>query len=703
MKRIAIITPCILPVPASKGGAVEELITRLIDDNELNNRFEIDLFTCEDKDQVKKYSHTQIIPVGEKYISHIVTRITDKYYRTKGTTSSQRPLDKIILETFVQRLSGLDEPYYAVVVQNIMSTAVKIADYCQGKYGFPVYFHMHNDVDIYRSPEYIRHLVKNGVQFIAISEYIKNQLLKYEKTAVVHILYNGVDLTKYKRIPKPNNEKITFLYAGRIIPGKGVKELANAFSCFIGNLSDDEKEKFELNIVGFSGTDISYEQSIKKLAKANKQMHLYDKVPQSEIVSWYAKSDVVAMPTADEEPFGLVALESLAMGKPLITTNSGAIPEVVGDSALIVDKNHAFVDNLTSAIKKLAYDKEMRNQLSLRAYSRARDIKEYDLSSYYNRFYTILAGRKKRGKISVIVPIYNVADYLKECLESLIKQSYSDIEILLINDGSTDNSLEICNKFAEADDRIEIISQANQGLSAARNTGLEAATGDYIFFCDSDDHIQTNALEVMLEKLIDDNSDVVACGFANVWYDTYGTVKREVRFTSSTPGMWGGREAVVQMMRTNNICTVAWNKLYKKHLWDGIRFTKGVLHEDEALTYKLLYKAGIVSYTPELFYKYRQRDGSIMDGDIVNRYGFYVQALEDRIEFFYQLNEKELVDHSVVSLLEQLKYAYRCTADANKKKEISEEYSQYLIKYGVPSVLGTKKKFALQIWKYVKY
>ncbi len=703
MMKIAIIAPCILPVPASRGGAVEVLISKLIDANEEHKKFSIDLFTI-DHDEKPNYSFasTNLIYIKTCGYAKAVDRVLDKYYRTVPSSSATRLLDASIQKAFFNRLSELSYGYDAVIIENMMSTACEIVRKCKGEYGFSVYFHMHNDVDIYRTPEYIRELVRNGVQFIAVSGYIKKQILKYASDATVHLLYNGVDLSEY-RADVRSNDGVSFLYAGRIIPDKGVKELATAFNMFIDGIESSEKQKYSMEIVGFSGFDNRYESEVRSLSERNKQISLYEQVSGRELVKRYDSADIVVIPSMFEEPFGLVALESMAMGKVIIASDSGALPEVLGDAAIIVDKSKEFSKHLCEAMREAAMDEKLRDKLAESAYNRARQIKDFDISFYYSNFRRIIDRGKPEGRISVIVPVYNVETYLPNCVESLISQTYSNIEIILVNDGSTDSSGMLCRKYADKDTRIKIVEQENQGLSVARNTGCDIATGDYIFFCDSDDHIKSDTFEKMVNKMFADNSDVVACGIDRVWYGKSGEIIRQKPFTNALPGKWSGRESLVQMMSNNNICTVAWNKLYKKRIFDNIRFNAGVLHEDEAVVYKLLYRAGIVSYMPESLYLYRQRSGSIMQDDMEKRYKDLIRAIQDRTTFFESHGEHELVQQSRASLLNHIKYIYRNIEDKQKKKELSELYREELHSGGIPDVGGLKKKISLLAWEFIKY
>ncbi len=706
MKRIAIITPCILPVPATKGGAVENLISRIVKDNEKRGNYIIDLFTIgHDEALDYSFSYTNLIHIRPSVITKTTDRILDKYYRTIHADSAARVLDAEVLKAFNDRLSSISGGYDAVIVENMMSIAYKIVNYCDGKYGFPVYFHMHNDVDMYRSPSYIRELVRHGVQFIAVSEYIKNRILSFDRRAVVQVLYNGIDLAKYSGSHKKSSDKTTFLYAGRIIPGKGVKELVNAFAMACESLDQNARGNIELKNVGFSGFDLGYENEIRKLAGKHNNIACIEQVAEDRMSKLYDDANAVIIPSLVEEAFGLAVLETMAKGIPLIVTDSGALPEVVGDGACIVSKDGDFVQNLSAAILKLASDDEYAREIADKGHERAHNYKPFDINNYYYNFNQIIEPQEITAEdvISVIVPVYNASGYLRRCVESIINQTYNNIEILLINDGSTDDSGEICDDLAVSDKRIRVIHQKNSGNSGSRNTGLDNVTGRYVFFCDCDDYLKADAIERMLIRLKRDNADIVACGIESVSEaDETGSKKTEI-ITASTPGRWSGHDSIIQMMRTNNVCSVVWNKLYKTELFEGIRYPLGSFNEDEATTYKLLYKAGIVSYMPEALYCYYQRESSLMHDNLERRYRYFIDALTDRIAFFKTKGDFMLEQHSRISLLEWIKYSYRNIENVEKRKELLEEYKSNVNFDNAPSVMGVKKKLALLLWKYYRY
>ncbi len=705
MKKIAIITPCILPVPATMGGAVEELITKIIEYNESSKRFLIDLYTIGDGKTIDNcYKNCNLIEINSSNASRIIDNLSDKVYRRIPNSNSRRLLDRIICQSFTERIEKDNTIYDCIIVENMASTALEIINAVRGKYAFPVYFHIHNDIDIYRSVDDIRSLVKDGVQFISVSRYMRDSIHRCAPDAIVQVLNNGIEMSRYERGAKNPSETFKFLYAGRIIPEKGVRELIYAFEKLI-NQSGTNCKKELLDVVGFSDSLTQYEKSVLKSAtKYPDQIKCINRLSTEDMERKYREYDTVIMPTINEEPFGLVALETMAKGMALITTNSGALPEVVGDGALIVDKDSGLVKNLADAMMKISTDEAFRSELQERAYKRAHSIKEYDIDNYYDNFVDIIDDQIDEDDfISVIVPVYNVSSCLERCVLSIVGQTFNKLEIILVDDGSTDDSGAICDKLAAIDQRVIVIHQDNIGLSGARNTGIDAARGKYLFFCDSDDFLDSNALEKLLLRMKEDHADVVACGFAKI-HDDYlaGNGKEEV-FTDSCFGRWSGRESVIQMMRCNNICTVAWNKLYKSFLFDGIRFPVGEKNEDEATTYKVLYRAGIVSYLPEPFYKYYQREASIMHENLESRYTYFLKASKDRVQFFRKLNEKELEQHSLITLLEWIKYSYRRITENKIRKELVEQYKQSISFYNAPSVMGRKKQIALWLWKYIKY
>lgn len=212
----------------------------------------------------------------------------------------------------------------------------------------------------------------------------------------------------------------------------------------------------------------------------------------------------------------------------------------------------------------------------------------------------------KNDLISVIVPVFNVEKYLCECLDSIINQSYKNIEIILVDDGSTDDSGKICERYRHKDNRITVLHKSNEGLSSARNKGLEKARGEYIQFIDSDDYIDTDTIEIMHDIVCKYNADVVS-------YSHY--ILNEGRKVCDYTGkikLIDKMEAIKEIMLDDTIRNYAWEKLWKRKLFDEIRFPFGKKFEDLLTTPLLLEKTEkIVVYDIPKYY-YRQRNDSIM-------------------------------------------------------------------------------------------
>lgn len=217
--------------------------------------------------------------------------------------------------------------------------------------------------------------------------------------------------------------------------------------------------------------------------------------------------------------------------------------------------------------------------------------------------------------ISIIVPVYQVKDYLGECVESLLAQTYTNLEILLVDDGSTDGSGEICDQYAAMDNRVQVVHQENQGLSAARNTGINLLKGEYVAFVDSDDMVLPDFVETLYGLVRKYQADVAACAFIRCSTESWADkpVKDNELCMSSGEMLrqWHGRYKKWE--------TVAWNKLYRKNVLTGadgkpsIHFPIGRRHEDVLTSHLLIANAERVVITGKKLYLYRVRPGSITD------------------------------------------------------------------------------------------
>lgn len=229
------------------------------------------------------------------------------------------------------------------------------------------------------------------------------------------------------------------------------------------------------------------------------------------------------------------------------------------------------------------------------------------------------------GKLlSVIVPVYNVKPYLSKCINSIISQTYKNIEIILVDDGSTDGSGEICDKYSMHNSRIKVIHKKNGGLASARNAGIDVAKGDFLGFVDSDDWIESDMYEELISGLISSNSKIACCG--RVLY--YGKNLQKLIYTLNSCTTWNSEEAIERLLSWNCIDSSACDKVFDKRMFDSIRFPEGKLHEDIFIMYKLLLNANYIIHIGSAKYNYRQRVGGITR----NHYSHKKMDLLDAIE-----------------------------------------------------------------------
>lgn len=203
--------------------------------------------------------------------------------------------------------------------------------------------------------------------------------------------------------------------------------------------------------------------------------------------------------------------------------------------------------------------------------------------------------------LSIIMPIYNVESYVEQCLVSIINQDNSNFELIIIDDGSKDKSLSICEKYARIDKRIYIYQKENGGLSSARNLGISKVRGKYIAFVDSDDYISSNMFKTLVDTAQQYDADIVVCGHMIV----DGKIMEKVSAVNDIRVMTG-LEATKEILLDERIFSFAWDKLYLASLWKGIEYPVGVYYEDTATTYKLFEKSHRVVQIPDCLYYYRR-------------------------------------------------------------------------------------------------
>lgn len=277
--------------------------------------------------------------------------------------------------------------------------------------------------------------------------------------------------------------------------------------------------------------------------------------------------------------------------------------------------------------------------------------------------------------ISVIVPVYNVEPYLKKCLDSIVNQTYTNLEILIIDDGSSDKSGAICDEYTAADPRIRVFHTENRGLSCARNLGLDNAAGEWIGFVDSDDWIEPDMYETTLKRAQETGADVVECGFLREYGKTVLFEKRQNQTLS-------GYDALPALLRGKLSHTV-WNKLWKKRCFLNLRFPDSRVYEEIATTYKALSEAETVCVTNELGYHHLQRSNSIsITHNINNLTGRWLSFKELYDNLFYTVDEelKKIILRSCAFAASRMwAYLYDCSAeDRESSRMIVSEINGFI-------------------------
>lgn len=250
-------------------------------------------------------------------------------------------------------------------------------------------------------------------------------------------------------------------------------------------------------------------------------------------------------------------------------------------------------------------------------------------------------------KVSVIVPIYNVEKYLEKCIDSIISQTYSNIEIILINDGSTDNSELICKKYENTDRRIRYYKKENGGLSSARNFGIDRANGDYLVFVDSDDYVSKEMISILLNVAILNNADIVECNFLE--FSENNKIKESNIDNIVDSKCYSSYEAINSLVCNTGITPIAWNKIYKRQIFSQLRYKEGIYHEDEELIVKLLSSANNICKIDVPLYFYMIRNGSITNSKFNKKHLDIIKIMEDRIQTLKELNCNDfIVDLTIV-------------------------------------------------------
>lgn len=274
-------------------------------------------------------------------------------------------------------------------------------------------------------------------------------------------------------------------------------------------------------------------------------------------------------------------------------------------------------------------------------------------------------------EISVIVPIYNVEKFLPHCIESILNQTFADFELILVDDGSPDDCPKLCDDAANRDARIRVIHQRNQGLSAARNAGIEIARGAWLSFVDADDFVALNFLEALHKAATRAQADCAVCSF-------YLTDSTGARIEASYPvevenGVRTGVSVLETVQEQLNVpYIVAWNKLYRRELFETLRYPVGRQNEDVFVFAELFDKAKTVVVLPDKLYFYRQSEGSIMRSGVTTLRNLdEMWAYHNCFEYFAAHGQEALMPYMEKRMFAKLTGVYyRLPKDARRSKEM---------------------------------
>lgn len=296
--------------------------------------------------------------------------------------------------------------------------------------------------------------------------------------------------------------------------------------------------------------------------------------------------------------------------------------------------------------------------------------------------------------VSVIVPVYNVAKYLPKCIDSILNQTYRNLEVLLVDDGSTDESGRICDEYAQKDSRIRVFHKENGGQSTARNFALDEIKKEgFIAFVDSDDYIEPCMIEKMVESAMEYNAEMVVCGAI------MQTEFREVQDHTSFEIIDTPHDLMKRYLESDAIKGLLWNKLYRAYLWEDVRFPAWRASEDNATSYKVFDKVNRTVVLPENFYHYVIRGSSTEQNIVIENHFVSIDAAEERYKFITNKypNLEMLADKNRWSIRLAMYDRLFITGEARKHKAELEMWLNFFRAHNAPErSMEKKKKYILK-------
>ena len=278
-------------------------------------------------------------------------------------------------------------------------------------------------------------------------------------------------------------------------------------------------------------------------------------------------------------------------------------------------------------------------------------------------------------KVSLIIPVYNVRDYLRKCLDSVAVQTYKNLEVIIVNDGSTDDSLEIINEYTTKFDNMTCYTIENRGQGGARNFGIQKSTGEYLSFLDSDDFIENTCIEKLVSVAINSGSDIAVCNNYDVSESGDILLSYKNQYKNSVTSLFEEPELLF-----NRVCP--WGKLYKRELFGELLFVSRIWYEDMRLMPKLLLKAKKICYIDDCLVYYLQRQGSTMNNNNLKRNLEIIDVFNDLIKYYEDMgkypqfkNELEflIIEHIAVAAVTRV-----AQGNSSDKKDVLRELDNYL-------------------------
>ena len=445
---------------------------------------------------------------------------------------------------------------------------------------------------------FIKLYANNFDKIVGISKPVKDRFNKIYGCADKTIVINNLvptkeikDKAKDYKIDSFDKKVVNIISVGRFHEMKGYPRLIEAIKMLNEtNLKND----FHVRLIG-NGPEFEVCQKMIKDYKLEDKVELLGEMKNP--FPYVSNSDLFILGSF-YEPFGLTVIESLLLNVPVLATDVASIHEMLNDkTGIIVDNNlDALYKELVELINNPNTIDTLKNNLKKYEYDNKKIIEDINTLLFTNN----------NPKISIIIPVYNVEKYIGICLESLVNQSYKNIEIIVVDDGSTDDSMKVIKSYEKKYPKlIKALSEKNAGPSSARNLGLKNATGDYISFVDSDDYIDNNCYEIISNKLKEHDYDVVVF---NHYYEFEDNTKPGS--SKINHDMFSKKEIRKMLV---NFYPVVWNKVFKKSLFEdyNIKFKEGVWYEDVEFLYRIMPLVTSIGCVKENLYHYVQRKGAI--------------------------------------------------------------------------------------------